>query len=56
MDKNAHSWYKQVVLKELKSGVIMNEEIPKLCSTNLPMSQQRRLERKISKDLIYCYS
>uniref|UniRef100_A0A2S2R425 Tudor domain-containing protein n=2 Tax=Sipha flava TaxID=143950 RepID=A0A2S2R425_9HEMI len=42
-DKKAERWYKQVILKDLKN-LSINEEIQKLCQ---PMSQQRRLERKI---------
>lgn len=56
---NGDRWYKQVVLKDVKSNISINEEIqqllamsPPMSSTPMstPMSQQRRLEKKISKD------
>lgn len=38
------------MLKDLKNNTCINDEIQKLCQ---PMSQQRRLERKISKKSIF---
>lgn len=50
-DKKAEQWHKQeVVLKELQSSLSINDEIQKLFSNDSslpPISQQRRLERKI---------
>ncbi|KAE9524914.1 hypothetical protein AGLY_014964 [Aphis glycines] len=50
-DKKSEQWHKQeVVLKELQSNLSINDEIQKLFSndvSSVPISQQRRLERKI---------
>jgi len=53
-DKKAEQWHRQVVLKELQSSVSLNDEIQKLFSNDSSsretISQQRRLERKISNN------
>ncbi|XP_026818102.1 uncharacterized protein LOC113557019 isoform X2 [Rhopalosiphum maidis] len=50
-DKKSDQWHKQeVVLKEIQSNLSINDEIQKLFSddaSSVPISQQRRLERKI---------
>lgn len=43
------------MLKELQSNLSINDEIQKLFSndvSSVPVSQQRRLERKISNNLL----
>jgi len=46
------------VLKELQSKLSINDEVQKLFSddaSSVPISQQRRLERKISNNLLLLF-
>lgn len=55
-DQNADRWYKQVVLKDIKGEKTLNQEIKKLITAiSPPVSQQKRLERKISKKIYFSY-
>lgn len=47
---NGSRWNEQVVLKEPKSNVSLNEEIKNKFPVVVPVHQ--RLEKKISKDLL----
>lgn len=51
--KSGDPWYKRVVLKYVENNLSINEEIQILLAMNTPISQQRRLERKISKYINY---
>lgn len=49
-DKNAGHWFKQVVLKDIKSNKSINQKIKELMTTmSQPVSQQCTLGKKISK-------
>lgn len=53
-DKNAERWFNGVILKYINSNKSVNQEIQELLTNNsTPVSQQKRLERKIGKRFIF---